>query len=32
MVLLFAIAMYLRQVMNKNTRTILRTLPNTRQH
>ena len=31
MVLLFAITMYLRQVMNKNTRTILRALANTRQ-
>lgn len=31
LVLLFAIAMYLRQVMNKNTRTILRALANTRQ-
>ena len=30
-VLLFAIAMYLRQVMNKNTRIILRALANTRQ-
>jgi uncharacterized RDD family membrane protein YckC len=30
LVLLFAIAMYLRQVMNKNTRTILRALANTR--
>jgi hypothetical protein len=27
----FAISMYLRQVMNKNTRTILRALANTRQ-
>jgi hypothetical protein len=31
LVLLFAIAMYLRQIMNKNTRTILRALANTRQ-
>ncbi len=31
LVLLFAIAMYLRQVMNNNTRTILRALANTRQ-
>jgi lipopolysaccharide export LptBFGC system permease protein LptF len=31
LVLLFAIAMYLRQEMNKNTRTILRALANTRQ-
>ena len=31
LVLLFAITMYLRQVMNKNTRTILRALANTRQ-
>jgi uncharacterized membrane protein len=30
LVLLFAIAMYLRQVMNKNTRTILRALAHTR--
>jgi NADH:ubiquinone oxidoreductase subunit 6 (subunit J) len=30
LVLLFAIAMYLRQVMNNNTRTILRALANTR--
>ena len=30
LVLLFAIAMYLRKVMNKNTRTILRALANTR--
>jgi lipopolysaccharide export LptBFGC system permease protein LptF len=30
MVLLFAITMYLRQVMNRNTRTILRALANTR--
>jgi heme/copper-type cytochrome/quinol oxidase subunit 4 len=30
-VLLFAITMYLRQVMNRNTRTILRALANTRQ-
>jgi hypothetical protein len=29
--LLFAITMYLRQVMNKSTRTILRALANTRQ-
>lgn len=29
-VLMFAIAMYLRHVMNKNTRTILRALANTR--
>jgi hypothetical protein len=32
LVLLFAITMYLRQLMNKNTRTILRALANTRQH
>jgi uncharacterized membrane protein len=32
LVLLFAIAMYLRQVMNRNTRTILRALANTRSH
>ena len=31
LVLLFAITMYLRQVMNRNTRTILRALANTRQ-
>jgi uncharacterized membrane protein len=31
LIMLFAIAMYLRQVMNKNTRTILRALANTRQ-
>lgn len=31
MVLMFALTMYLRQVMNKNTRTILRALANTRQ-
>jgi uncharacterized membrane protein YbhN (UPF0104 family) len=31
LVLLFAVTMYLRQVMNKNTRTILRALANTRQ-
>ncbi len=31
LVLLFAITMYLRQVMNQNTRTILRALANTRQ-
>jgi hypothetical protein len=30
-VLLFAIAMYLRQVMNRNTRTILRAVANIRQ-
>jgi len=30
LVLMFAIAMYLRQVMNRNTRTILRALANTR--
>jgi len=30
-VLMFAIAMYLRRVMNQNTRTILRALANTRQ-
>jgi uncharacterized membrane-anchored protein len=30
LVVLFAITMYLRQVMNKNTRTILRALANTR--
>jgi hypothetical protein len=31
LVLILAITMYLRQVMNKNTRTILRALANTRQ-
>ncbi len=31
MVLLFAVTMYLRQVMNQNTRIILRALANTRQ-
>ena len=31
LVLAFALTMYLRQVMNKNTRTILRALANTRQ-
>ena len=31
LIILFAITMYLRQVMNKNTRTILRALANTRQ-
>jgi hypothetical protein len=31
LVVLFAITMYLRQVINKNTRTILRALANTRQ-
>jgi uncharacterized membrane protein len=31
LVLLFAIAMYLRQVMNQNTRIILRALANARQ-
>ena len=31
LVLLFAITVYLRQVMNRNTRTILRALANTRQ-
>jgi len=31
LVLMFALTMYLRQVMNKNTRTILRALANTRQ-
>jgi hypothetical protein len=31
LVLAFAITMYLRQVMNKNTRTILRALAHTRQ-
>jgi DMSO/TMAO reductase YedYZ heme-binding membrane subunit len=30
LVLMFALTMYLRQVMNKNTRTILRALANTR--
>ena len=30
-VLLFVITMYLRQVMNRNTRTLLRALANTRQ-
>jgi DMSO/TMAO reductase YedYZ heme-binding membrane subunit len=30
LVLIFALTMYLRQVMNKNTRTILRALANTR--
>jgi uncharacterized membrane protein len=30
LVLLFAITMYLRKVMNRNTRTILRALANTR--
>jgi DMSO/TMAO reductase YedYZ heme-binding membrane subunit len=30
LVLMFAITMYLRQAMNKNTRTILRALANTR--
>lgn len=30
LVLAFAIAMYLRQIMNRNTRTILRALANTR--
>jgi uncharacterized RDD family membrane protein YckC len=30
LILMFAIAMYLRQVMNRNTRTILRALANTR--
>ena len=30
LVVLFAITMYLRQVINKNTRTILRALANTR--
>ena len=30
LVLIFAITMYLRQVMNNNTRTILRALANTR--
>jgi uncharacterized RDD family membrane protein YckC len=30
LVVIFAIAMYLRQVMNNNTRTILRALANTR--
>ncbi len=31
LILLFAIAMYLRKAMNQNTRTILRALANTRQ-
>ena len=31
LVLMFALTMYLRQVMNKNTRTVLRALANTRQ-
>jgi uncharacterized membrane protein YbhN (UPF0104 family) len=31
LVILFAITMYLRQAMNRNTRTILRALANTRQ-
>jgi uncharacterized membrane protein YbhN (UPF0104 family) len=31
LVTMFALTMYLRQVMNKNTRTILRALANTRQ-
>ena len=31
LVVMFAMTMYLRQVMNKNTRTILRALANTRQ-
>ncbi len=31
MVLAFALTMYLRQIMNKNTRTILRALANLRQ-
>ncbi|MGC2621385.1 MAG: hypothetical protein WA414_20235 [Acidobacteriaceae bacterium] len=30
MILAFALAMYLRQIMNRNTRTILRALANTR--
>jgi len=30
LILMFAIVMYLRQVMNRNTRTILRALANTR--
>jgi hypothetical protein len=30
LVLIFALTMYLRQVMNRNTRTILRALANTR--
>ena len=30
LIVMFAIAVYLRQVMNKNTRTILRALANTR--
>jgi uncharacterized RDD family membrane protein YckC len=32
LIMMFAIAMYLRQVMNRNTRTILRALANTRPH
>ena len=32
LVVMFAIAMYLRQVMNSNTRTILRAIANTRSH
>jgi uncharacterized membrane-anchored protein len=32
LVVLFAITMYLRGLMNRNTRTILRALANTRQH
>jgi hypothetical protein len=31
LIVIFAIAVYLRKVMNKNTRTILRALANTRQ-
>lgn len=31
LILMFALTMYLRQVSNKNTRTILRALANTRQ-
>jgi len=31
LIVMFAIAMYLRRVMNNNTRTILRALANTRQ-
>jgi DMSO/TMAO reductase YedYZ heme-binding membrane subunit len=31
LVVMFALTMYLRQVINKNTRTILRALANTRQ-
>ena len=31
LIVMFALTMYLRQVMNKNTRTILRALANTRQ-